>query len=267
MGARSTFRSGEARSYNLTLDGPLPSFTFSWADALGRSGAVSLKSHQSPTPCPQPTAGCAAWRSPPWSGRRGKSAASSPRSASRRPGRRWTFRSTAATSAGSPHPAGRNGHPHHRNGQRRRRKPPGQRVLRRRRSDPFYPARRQPEGGPQAGNHGGPHGDAERADAAHAPDHPPPGPDRRVHPAGDLPLRRELDDQDGANLRPPPRACAGRGEPTRSRNPHPHRGHSPGRRRGSRRPLRVPPRSPAQATAAKGGADPVGDSSWWSWPW
>ena len=52
MGARSTFRSGEARSYNLTLDGPLPSFTFSWTDALGRSGAVSLKSHQIPYPLP-----------------------------------------------------------------------------------------------------------------------------------------------------------------------------------------------------------------------
>ena len=57
MGARSTFRSGEARSYNLTLDGPLPSFTFSWADALGRSGAVSLKSHQIPYPLPQADSG------------------------------------------------------------------------------------------------------------------------------------------------------------------------------------------------------------------
>ena len=57
MGARSTFRSGEARSYNLTLDGPLPSFTFSWADALGRSGAVSLKSHQIPYPLPQADGG------------------------------------------------------------------------------------------------------------------------------------------------------------------------------------------------------------------
>ena len=52
MGARSTFRSGEARSYNLTLNGPSPSFTFSWTDALGRSGAVSLKSHQIPYPLP-----------------------------------------------------------------------------------------------------------------------------------------------------------------------------------------------------------------------
>ena len=55
MGANSTFRTGEAKSYNLTLDGPLPSFTFSWADALGRSGAVSLKSRQ--IPYPLPTAG------------------------------------------------------------------------------------------------------------------------------------------------------------------------------------------------------------------
>ena len=53
MGANSTFGSGEARSYNLTLDGPSPSFTFSWVDALGRSGAVSLKSHQIPYPLPQ----------------------------------------------------------------------------------------------------------------------------------------------------------------------------------------------------------------------
>ena len=57
MGARSTLRSGEARSYNLTLDGPLPSFTFSWADALGRSGAVSLKSRQIPYLLPQADGG------------------------------------------------------------------------------------------------------------------------------------------------------------------------------------------------------------------
>ena len=57
MGAKSAFRSGEARSYNLTLDGPLPSFTFSWVDALGRSGAVSLKSHQIPYPLPQADGG------------------------------------------------------------------------------------------------------------------------------------------------------------------------------------------------------------------
>ena len=52
MGVNSSFTAGEARSYNLTLDGPLPSFTFSWTDALGRSGAVSLKSRQIPYPLP-----------------------------------------------------------------------------------------------------------------------------------------------------------------------------------------------------------------------
>ena len=53
MGANTTFRAGEARSYNLTLNGPSPSFTFSWVDGLGRSGAVSLKSDQIPYPLPQ----------------------------------------------------------------------------------------------------------------------------------------------------------------------------------------------------------------------
>ena len=57
MGANSTFGAGEAKSYNLTLDGPSPSFTFSWVDALGRSGAVSLKSHQIPYPLPQADGG------------------------------------------------------------------------------------------------------------------------------------------------------------------------------------------------------------------
>ena len=52
MGANTSLRSGEARSYNLTLNGPSPSFTLSWTDALGHSGAVSLKSHQIPYPLP-----------------------------------------------------------------------------------------------------------------------------------------------------------------------------------------------------------------------
>ena len=43
---------GQSKSYNLSLDGPSPSFTFSWVDALGRSGAVSLKSNQIPYPLP-----------------------------------------------------------------------------------------------------------------------------------------------------------------------------------------------------------------------
>ena len=36
MGANTSLTAGQARSYNLTLDGPSPSFTFSWVDSLGR---------------------------------------------------------------------------------------------------------------------------------------------------------------------------------------------------------------------------------------
>ena len=53
MGANAIAHSGERKSYNLTLDGPMPSFTFSWTDALGFSGAVSLKSDQIPYPLPK----------------------------------------------------------------------------------------------------------------------------------------------------------------------------------------------------------------------
>ncbi len=52
MGANAVVHSGERKTYNLTLDGPNPSFTFSWTDALGFSGAVSLKSNQIPYPLP-----------------------------------------------------------------------------------------------------------------------------------------------------------------------------------------------------------------------
>ena len=52
MGANAIVHSGERKSYNLTLDGPKPSFTFSWTDSLGFSGAVSLKSDQLPYPLP-----------------------------------------------------------------------------------------------------------------------------------------------------------------------------------------------------------------------
>ena len=53
MGANTSLRAGQAKSYNLSLDGPSPSFTFSWIDALGRSGAASLKGDQIPFPLPQ----------------------------------------------------------------------------------------------------------------------------------------------------------------------------------------------------------------------
>ena len=57
MGANTSLTAGQAKSYNLTLNGPSPSFTFSWVDALGRSGAVSLKSNQIPYPLPQADGG------------------------------------------------------------------------------------------------------------------------------------------------------------------------------------------------------------------
>ena len=53
MGANAIVHSGERKTYNLTLNGPSPSFTFSWTDALGFSGAVSLKSGQIPHPLPR----------------------------------------------------------------------------------------------------------------------------------------------------------------------------------------------------------------------
>ena len=53
MGANAIVHSGETRTYNLTLNGPSPSFTFSWVDSLGFSGAVSLKSDQLPYPLPR----------------------------------------------------------------------------------------------------------------------------------------------------------------------------------------------------------------------
>ncbi len=52
MGFNTSLTAGHSKSYNLTLDGPSPSSTFSWQDALGRSGATSLKNHQIPYPLP-----------------------------------------------------------------------------------------------------------------------------------------------------------------------------------------------------------------------
>ena len=53
MGFNTAMSAGQSKSYNLSLDGPSPSFTFSWVDALGRSGAASLKSNQIPFPLPR----------------------------------------------------------------------------------------------------------------------------------------------------------------------------------------------------------------------
>ena len=57
MGANTSLTAGQSRSYNLTLNGPSPSVTFSWVDALGRSGAVTLKSGQIPYPLPSADGG------------------------------------------------------------------------------------------------------------------------------------------------------------------------------------------------------------------
>jgi len=53
MGFNTAMSAGQSKSYNLSLDGPSPSFTFSWVDALGHSGAASLESGQIPYPLPQ----------------------------------------------------------------------------------------------------------------------------------------------------------------------------------------------------------------------
>ena len=57
MGANTELSAGQSKNYNLSLDGPSPSFTFSWVDALGRAGAVSLKSDQLPYPLPSADGG------------------------------------------------------------------------------------------------------------------------------------------------------------------------------------------------------------------
>ena len=43
---------GERIDYSLPLNGPAPSFTFSWEDDLGQAGAVTLKEAQLPFPLP-----------------------------------------------------------------------------------------------------------------------------------------------------------------------------------------------------------------------
>ena len=43
---------GERISYSLPLNGPVPSFTFSWEDELGQAGAVTVNGEQIPYPLP-----------------------------------------------------------------------------------------------------------------------------------------------------------------------------------------------------------------------
>ena len=269
MGFNTPMSAGQSKSYNLSLDGPSPSFTFSWVDALGRSGAVSLKSDQIPFPLPTAdgelcdleltslewTPGSIAgvissqWHrgDPPGAGPAGV----------RRP-----------LQPVDPRPAGRHRHRHHRHGLRDRRSARDHGALRRRRRDSVHPDRSRREGGPRPGNHRGACGGTERAAAAHVADHPPPGPHRRVHQAGEMQLRRKLDHQDGAHLRASPGARASGGNGTHCAYPHQGGDHCPGpcagygpspaSRRGCRRSLRGTGGARSHARTAQSGADQGG---------
>ena len=48
----ATLDEGERIDYSLPLHGPKPSFTFSWEDALGQAGAVTVEHEQIPYPLP-----------------------------------------------------------------------------------------------------------------------------------------------------------------------------------------------------------------------
>ena len=49
----ATLTQGERIDYSLPLNGPSPSFTFSWEDTLGQAGAHTVKHHQIPYPLPE----------------------------------------------------------------------------------------------------------------------------------------------------------------------------------------------------------------------
>ena len=62
MGANTSLTAGQSRSYNLTLNDPSPSFTFSWVDALGRSGSGDPEERPDPLPSvPGRRGACATW--------------------------------------------------------------------------------------------------------------------------------------------------------------------------------------------------------------
>ena len=49
----ASLEEGESIGYSLPLDGPVPSFTFSWEDGLGQAGAVTVESDRIPYPLPE----------------------------------------------------------------------------------------------------------------------------------------------------------------------------------------------------------------------
>ena len=185
MGVNASLREGEARSYNLTLDGPKPSFTFSWEDALGRAGAASLKSRQIPYPLPSADGKLCdleltslEWTPGKITGVIASECIAETRHEEDLPVYAGHFSQNVpalldatVTGIAGTVTVGWGGPLHHGG-------------LRRQRRYRLHPPRGQPQGGERPGNHCGPHGDPERPPAAHAPDRPPPGPHRRAHPPG-----------------------------------------------------------------------------------
>ena len=49
----ASLEEGERIGYSLPLDGPAPSFTFSWEDGLGQAGALTVEHEQIPYPLPE----------------------------------------------------------------------------------------------------------------------------------------------------------------------------------------------------------------------
>ena len=278
MGANTSLTAGQSRSYNLTLDGPSPSFTFSWVDALGRSGAVTLKSGQIPYPLPSADGGLCdleltslEWTPGSISGVIASECISETRQEVALPvyGGHFSQTAPALLDASVTRISGRvnvvaGSHrasaPFVASGQTRFTLPVANRKathkleitanLTATLNVPLPPVL-------QTSHH--------------------PGPNRRLPAHGKPFLRGLLGVQDGHDSRLPPGARADRGDPARSGQPHPPGDGSPGpgpriqygagSGRGGRRPLRGPARSPPTPPPPRAEQTPVGDSSGWSWPW
>ena len=254
MGFNTTLTAGQSKSYNLTLDGPSPSFTFSWQDALGFSGAASVKSHQIPYPLPTSDGELCdlevtslEWAPGRITGVIASQCITETRHEEDLPVYGGHFSQSVpamldATVTGITGTVSVTWGGHSTTAAF---VPDGETAF-------TLPVVNNRAGNRRAGNHGGPDGHAERPPPAHVADHPPPGPHRRAHPPCDLPLRGEQHRQDGPHLRPPPGARSGGGEPAVPGDPHPdgeyHVGlrfeYGPGRERRGRRPLSGPLRAP-----------------------
>ena len=261
MGANTSLTAGQSRSYNLTLNGPSPSFTFSWVDALGRSGAVTLKSGQIPYPLPQADGGLCdleltslEWTPGSVSGVIASECIAETRQEVSLPVYGGHFSQTvpAVLDASITRITGRvnvSAGSH--------------------RASASFVAGGQTRFTLPVANRKATHKLEITADLTATLNVPlPPMLQTTHHPArtdvytrqGDLPLRRELDDQDRPHLRLPPGARAGRRDPARPGHPHQAGSGASGSNSGfgNRRPLPAVARSTAHTAAAKGGADPGG---------